>query len=75
MEDTLIQNPKSLLYRVLLRFARGFMAGAVSSMLLVGVFAGNSWAELNTWLIALALSGVSGGITGGIMAIDKLIRK
>lgn len=75
MEDTLITNPKSLTFRVLLRFIRGFVAGAIASMATIVIFTGNGWSELKTWLIALSLAGLTGGITGGIMALDKYFRK
>jgi hypothetical protein len=65
---------RSLVYRVLLRFVRGFIAGALGQMILLGVFSGNSWAEVKTWLVALGIACLTGGITGGMLALDKAIR-
>ena len=59
---------------VLMRFIRAYVSGAVASMVVVMSFSGNSWSQLGTWLSALALAGIVGGITGVIMAADKLMR-
>jgi hypothetical protein len=74
MEDLNIVNYKSLLFRVLVRFVRGFAAGALSSMALVAQFSGSDWSQMTSWLSMLAIAGVSGGITGAIMALDKWVR-
>ena len=58
---------------VILRFVRAFVAGAVSTMVVVVPLSG-SWGELKTWLSALALAGLVGGINGLIQAIDKWAR-
>lgn len=57
-----------------LRFLRGFIAGAVGSMITVGVFAGVSLNDLKQWLILLGISAIAGGITGGLLALDKATR-
>jgi hypothetical protein len=75
MEDQTIVEFKSLAYRVFLRFLRGFMAGAISSMVLVVSYSGSDWGEVKSWLSLLVIAGVSGGISGGLLAIDKAIRK
>lgn len=59
---------------VALRFIRAFVSGAVSTMVAVLPLSATSWTEVGTWLNALALSGIIGGVTGVIMALDKLYR-
>lgn len=59
---------------ILKRFLRGAIAGATAQMATVGIFAGNSFSELKTWLFALALSGFTGFLIGAILAIDKWAR-
>ena len=59
---------------VLFRFLRGFVAGAVGSMASLVPMVGSSWQELETWLVALGIAGLSGGITGAILAADKYFR-
>lgn len=57
---------------VLMRFARAFVAGGLSNMLIV-IAANHSistYKDLNAWIVTLAVACV----TGGIMALDKLIR-
>lgn len=56
------------------RFLRGGIAGAVSSMLLIMGSNISSWGELSVWLNALAIAGVSGFITGFLLAVDKWAR-
>jgi len=46
----------------------------LGQMILLGVFSGNSWAEVKTWLVALGIACLTGGITGGMLALDKAIR-
>ena len=63
-----------------MRFIRGFYSGAIGSMIIVlagsasGVAPVASWVELSNWINVLGLAGVSGGIIGGLMALDKAIR-
>jgi hypothetical protein len=59
--------------RVLLRFVRAFVAGAVGTMVTIVPLTG-SWNELGTWLSSLALAGIIGGISGVLMAADKYFR-
>jgi hypothetical protein len=54
---------------LLFRFIRGFVAGAVSSMVVIA-FAG----DLSQWLQALGIAAITGGLTGGLLAIDKAVR-
>ncbi|MFA6201519.1 MAG: hypothetical protein WC679_14055 [Bacteroidales bacterium] len=56
------------------RFGRAFIAGAVSTMVVIMPLSNNSWNDLTTWLSALALAGIVGGISGLIQAIDKYCR-
>lgn len=55
---------------VLKRFLRAFVSGAITGMLTVSPLTGLSWREIQMWLVAL----IMGGITGGLMAIDKALR-
>lgn len=58
---------------VLLRFLRAFVAGAVSTMVVIVPLA-NDWSSLKGWLSALSLAGIIGGITGVLQAVDKWVR-
>ena len=60
--------------RLLLRFIRGFLAGAFGSLASMLPFIGNGWQELETWLIALSIAGIAGGLSGGILTLDKYFR-
>lgn len=57
-----------------LRFLRGFVTGAVSSMIMINISSVNTFADIKVFLVALAYSGLVGGITGGLLALDKAIR-
>jgi small-conductance mechanosensitive channel len=59
---------------ILLRFARGFISGAVASMAVVVPVSTGDWSSLLTYLNMLGLAISFGGITGLILAIDKWIR-
>ena len=59
---------------VLKRFLRGALAGAVGSIATISVFGGNSLVDLEAWLTALLISGISGAIAGGVLALDKYLR-
>jgi hypothetical protein len=56
------------------RFLRGFVAGAVASMLSVSHAIIVDWKDLTLWGQALAISGLVGGLTGGLLALDKAVR-
>jgi len=60
--------------RILFRFIRAFLAGAISTMIVVLPFSGSSWGEIRIWLGSLVFAGLIGGITGLIMAADKYFR-
>lgn len=62
-----------ILKSVLLRFARAFVAGAVSVMITI-IPLTQGWADLGKWLSALALGAIVGGISGVIQATDKYLR-
>lgn len=57
-----------------LRFLRGFAAGAIGTMAPIGIVTAK-WGDVITGLSVLALVGLSGGITGGLLALDKYIRE
>jgi len=65
----------SLAKRLLLRFVRGFVAGFCGTAISIGAFTGNQWRDLGIWLAFLSMSGLAGGITGGILAVDKYFRE
>jgi len=60
---------------VLYRFLRGAVSGAVATMVTVQVLSGNSWGDIIAWLNTLAIGGVIGFITGGLLAVDKYLRE
>ena len=64
---------KRILKRAGYRFIRAFVAGAIASMSLV-VITGDTWTDIGTWLNALAIAGVIGGLSGLIQATDKYLR-
>ncbi len=64
----------SLKKALALRFVRGFVTGAVSSMLMINFVAVNTFADLQVFLTALALSAIVGGMNGALLAVDKNLR-
>jgi hypothetical protein len=58
---------------LVLRFVRAFVAGAVGTMLTTLTFAGG-WSELGSWLAALGLGAIVGGISGVLQTADKYLR-
>ena len=60
--------------RALWRFLRAFVAGAAATMTTVTILNADSWNEIGLWLNALAISGVIGGVSGAIQAINKYAR-
>jgi len=69
MEKVIYKNPKSLAFRVFLRYLRVFVAGGIATMATV-VISGYSINDFKTYLIAL----LSGFISGGLAALDKALR-
>lgn len=59
---------------VFYRFLRGAAASAVASMVMIQVSGVNSFTDVTTFLKALTIAGIVGGITGGLMALDKYFR-
>lgn len=53
------------------RFLKGFVAGALAAMVLLLPMNVASLDELNVWLTALAIACVQGGLTGGLLALQK----
>lgn len=59
---------------LLLRFVRGAISGAVSSMAVLQIAGAHSFADVKAFLYSLAIAGLVGAVTGGILAVDKYIR-
>lgn len=59
---------------VLLRFVRGFIAGFVATASVVTLSGLSTWVDLATALNSLTIAGVAGGISGGLLALDKYLR-
>ena len=57
-----------------LRFLRGAIAGAVSTMVVMTPSIIKEWRDIMVWLSALAIAGIVGAISGGLLAVDKYIR-
>jgi hypothetical protein len=56
---------------ILIRLAKGFIAGASGALVSVVFTAPTSWETLLSTLNVLAIAGVAGGISGLILAIHK----
>lgn len=59
---------------LVLRFVRSFVAGAVSSMLIINIGAVNTFTDLKVFLSALALSAIVGGVNAILLTADKYLR-
>lgn len=57
-----------------IRFVRAFLSGFFATAGLVTISSVTTWSDLATALNGLALAGIVGGITGILMAGDKLLR-
>jgi len=55
------------------RFIKGAIAGAVSSMILVTTQIPQTWTDIHSTLNALAIAGVSGAVTGLLLALQKWV--
>lgn len=64
----------SLQKALVLRFVRGFVTGAVSSMLMINFVAVNTFTDLKVFLTALTFSAIVGGINGALLSVDKYLR-
>ena len=58
---------------LLKRFLRGFVAGAVATTTTI-VITFRDWSDVPTVLSMIGLVGLAGGITGGLLALDKYVR-
>lgn len=56
---------------VLIRFLKGFISGAVSSMTLVSLSAPVVWSDFKGIFTALGIAGLFGGLTGLLLALEK----
>ncbi len=56
---------------IIKRFLKGFFAGALSSAAVVTFTSVGTWRDLGSALSAFALMAVIGGLTGGILALEK----
>ena len=62
-------------FKVLLnRFLRGFIAGAVASLAALLPVSFNSLNDIKAWLFIAMMTAFSGGLTGGLLALDKALR-
>lgn len=53
------------------RFAKGFIAGAITAMTAVPVIMPSDWSGFFPILNALAIAGVFGGMVGFLLAVEK----
>ena len=74
-KNTIPQPYLSLGHRIALRFARGFLAGALSSAGLITFADAGSWAELSNAIPNLFFAVISGGVSGGLLALDMWVRE
>lgn len=56
------------------RFLRGFLAGAVGALATLLPISFQSLDDVKAWLFLAGLVVVSGGFSGGILALDKALR-
>lgn len=56
------------------RFLRGALAGAVSSGATITFAGQNTFADLSHFIATVSVALIVGALTGGILAIDKLLR-
>lgn len=68
--DQIYSKGKMVAYR----FLRGAVAGAVASMVLMNVSGVNTFTDVGVFFTSMAIAGIMGGVTGGLMALDKYFR-
>lgn len=68
--DQIYSKGKMVAYR----FLRGAVAGAVASMVGLQMVGAQSFSDVQAFLTSLAISGIMGGVTGGLLALDKYFR-
>lgn len=66
-----IKNMSQKTKSVLMRFLKGTISGAVSSMTLVSLATPVVWSDFKAILFSLAIAGVFGGLTGLLLALEK----
>lgn len=54
-----------------MRLLKGFVSGAVTSMVMISVVAPENWTQLLTVVNVLAVAGIFGGINGVLLAAQK----
>ena len=59
---------------LLFRFLRGFVAGAIGSLAAMTPISFQSPDDIKAWLFLASLAAISGGLTGGILVLDKYLR-
>lgn len=68
-------NYKEYFQMLFFRFLRGFVASAISSMaIIVTTYVAQNDMGLFPFFQALGVSALFGGISGGILALDKALR-
>lgn len=59
----------------LIRAAKAFVAGAVSTMVAIPTIGiSGDWSSLVDWCVLLGFAGIVGGISGVLQGVDKYIR-
>lgn len=56
---------------VTIRFLKGFVTGALGSLTAFTISNINTWTDFKSAFFTLSFSVVSGGITGGVLALEK----
>jgi len=56
------------------RFGRGFLSGSVGAMVAVNAAGVNTFTDVKVFAASLGIAAVMGGISGALLAVDKLIR-
>lgn len=65
------ENMSAQTKSVLKRFLKGFVSGAIATMVLVPAVSPVNFNTLKIWLLALLLAGIFGGVNGLILALQK----
>ena len=67
----------NLFKRVVARFLRAFVSGAIASMVAFGgalTLSATDWSDIISWLALLIMSGIVGGLNAGILSVDLYLR-
>jgi hypothetical protein len=56
---------------ILIRFVKGFISGAISSMIVASVTVPSNWSDFSSAGTILIVSGLFGGINGLLLSIEK----